>query len=56
MIYEYECLKCKEKEDVNKPMADYQREEFCKKCECAEPMQRVFGLGGHQTFGDGYKG
>lgn len=58
MVYSYECTNpdCKEcaiAKDVDKPMSEYKREEFCEECE--KEMQRVFSIGGHQTFGDGYK-
>lgn len=57
-MYAYKCKneKCEDfdKEvSVSKPMDDYDREEQCEKCK--EQMTRIFGLGGHQTFGDGYK-
>ncbi len=58
-IYKYECIneKCKnfKKEvEIDKPMSESSREEFCE--ECKEKLNRIFTLAGHQTFGDGYKG
>lgn len=59
MRYEYKCVneKCEAHEEsvtVVKPMAESDREEKCEKC--GEIMSRVYGISGHQTFGDGYKG
>jgi len=56
--YNYKCeyIECEDYDkevSVNKPMSEYNRVEECKHCK--NPMQRVFSLGGHQTFGDGYK-
>lgn len=59
MFYAYKCEneKCvaKDKEvSINKPISECGREELCK--ECNEPMNRIYNIAGHQTFGDGYKG
>jgi predicted nucleic acid-binding Zn ribbon protein len=57
-MYGYKCKneKCSEYDkevSVSKSMNDSSREEFCEKCK--EKIERVFSLGGHATFGDGYK-
>lgn len=59
MLYEYKCTneKCENYDkviDIYKPMKDSSREEHCEKCE--KLLERVYGVAGHQTFGDGYKG
>jgi len=58
MKYIYQCNneKCEnfEKEvEINKPIADSSKEEFCEKCK--EEMSRVFKPFGLKTAGDGYK-
>ena len=58
MFYAYQCKneECEEFEKeftVSKPMSEVSNPEFCKKCE--KEVSRVYGLAGHQTFGDGYK-
>lgn len=33
MIYVYICPKCNNKQNISKPVSDYDREEICEKCE-----------------------
>ena len=58
MIYNYKCtqINCTERNkeiSVTKPIAEAERKEKCKKCN--NNLQRMYGLRGHSTFGDGYK-
>ena len=59
--YEYKCVNenCEDFEvskTVSIPMKEYSEDKLplCEKC--GEKVRRVFGIAGHQTFGDGYKG
>ena len=59
--YEYKCKndKCKEydiKKVIDIPITEYSSDKLpiCERC--GEKTQRVYGISGHQTFGDGYKG
>ena len=59
MRYQYKCKneKCEDFDKevtITKPIAESGKEEYCEKC--GEEMTRIFGISGHQTFGDGYKG
>lgn len=60
-LYSYNCKNenCEElnvEKTANIPMAEY-NEERLPKCEkCGNPTYRIYNLGGHQTFSDGYKG
>ena len=58
MNYDYKCnnIECKDRNkevSISKPMMQSDREEKCEVC--GEPLQRIFGIGGHATFSDGYK-
>ncbi len=58
MLYDYQCAneKCKMYKilsTINKPMAQASDTENCSVC--GQPLQRMYGLQGHSTFGDGYK-
>lgn len=58
-VYNYKCtnvacLKLEEAVSIQKPMSESSRKEECE--ECKQELSRIFSLGGHQTFGDGYKG
>jgi putative FmdB family regulatory protein len=51
-IYQYECLQCKTKEEVFKPGSEYNRGEYCPKCNAI--MKRVFtvpGVSGETVVG-----
>ncbi len=59
MIYEYKCvnLECSKRNkplEINLPMAEASCTQYCE--ECKEALQKVFGIQGHSTFSDGYKG
>lgn len=59
--YNYKCgnEKCEDHEkvkSVSMPMMEYSEDKLPKCEKCGEKPIRIFGIAGHQTFGDGYKG
>ena len=59
MLYSYKCTneKCKQFDNlvtINKPMQLASDTENCSSC--GKPLQRMYGLQGHSTFSDGWKG
>lgn len=49
-VYEYECPRCGDREDIIKKVKDIDREEECKKCEV--PMLRICGNKGGFRLGE----
>ena len=59
MIYSYKCnnIECTERNkeiDLEMPMSEAGETQYCE--ECKEPLQKIFGISGHSTFCDGWKG
>ena len=48
-----QCTKRNEEIDIEKPMSEAGRTEYCK--ECKEPLQKIFGSPGIKPAGDKYK-
>lgn len=51
MTYTYKCKECGELVEIDKPMSEASRREFC---ECGEEMAKVYSLAGIKT-NDGVK-
>jgi len=56
-VYDYVCPKCGLVSEINKPMAEYDRVEWCQRCD--HPMKRKFSanpfvLKGGGWYKDGY--
>jgi putative FmdB family regulatory protein len=47
-VYSYQCKSCSHTEDVHKPIAEYQRQEPCPKCQ--QPMERLIAPIGAVIF------
>lgn len=53
-VYEYECPKCKGKQEIIKSISEIDNEEFCQ-CNDKYPMVRLCGnAGGFRLLGEGW--
>lgn len=59
MIYQYKCVdvQCSERnkvKEISMSLNEAGNPQYCKVC--GNELQKIYGLSGHSTFSDGYKG
>lgn len=53
MRYIYKCLECLKERAVDKPMSESSKKEFCKHCDNADEMEKVYSFS--VKTADGFK-